>query len=159
MEDDLIHLTFVDDPLAYQAQADEICVRIPANVSPEDLINILTTNLGLPAHGGTNWYALRDALCYWDNWKTTPQSVALVHTDVPFEQSSERLWYIDLEGYVGALSESIAVLEARNSRTTDPLKQRKLVALFTVISSTRKMSATSETVKRSFIRFSFPFCI
>ncbi len=133
MEDDLIHLTFLDDPLAYQTQADEIVVRIPANVSsPEELINILTTHLGLPVHGERNWYALRDALSYWDNWQTTPQSVALVHTNVPFEQSSERLWYIDLEGYIGALSESIAVLQARNSRETDPLKQRKLVAIFPV---------------------------
>ncbi|GCE03092.1 HEAT repeat domain-containing protein [Dictyobacter aurantiacus] len=130
MEYNLSYLTFLADPIAYQAQADDLCVRIPTEVSSaEALMTFLRESLDLPAYVGTSWYALRDALGSWYNSVVTPRCVVLIHTDLPFFQSG-KWWWLDVQGYLMALIESITFLERKNAVEADPQAHRELVVLF-----------------------------
>jgi hypothetical protein len=128
-EADLTPLTLLDDPLTYQAQANELVVQVPTDVSSdEELLATLQERLGLPAYTGTGWDVLREALCNWDRWTTIPRRIVLVHVKLPLFPG--RLWWLHLQGYLHALLESITVFERRKALETNLLNQRELVVIF-----------------------------
>jgi hypothetical protein len=129
MDYDITRLTFLADPMAYQAQTDEVCARVPAGISSaEELIGVLKESLGLPAYCD-DWNVLYDVLRDWSVWRTTPQRVVVIHTDIPCLRSS-RLWWVHLQSYLHTLIDSIAFLQEKNAAETNPLKHRELVVIF-----------------------------
>ena len=146
MEVDLTRLTFLDDPMTYQAQPDEMCLHVPAGLSSrEDLIHFFNENLGLPTYGGTIMYAFHDKLSYWDDWAMIPipRRVVLIHTDIPLRHSG-KLWWAAMQGYLHALIDGVAIHQIRKAIELDPLKQRELVAIFP--------ESTREEIQAVFIR-------
>ena len=129
MKADFTRLTFLANPLAYEAQTGEVCVRVPTGISSaEQLLAILQEGLGLPAYCD-NWNVLYDLLRDWSQWNSPPQRVVLLHTDVPLLRSG-KLWQIDLQSYLEILIDSISDLQAKKTDGADPSKHRELVVVF-----------------------------
>ncbi len=130
MEADINRLLFLDNPQAHQAQDGEVCVHVPDGISSvEELVTVLKDGLGFPEEVQESWYALRDALCNWDMWTDIPQRMVILHTDLPLLHS-DRLWWLNVQGYLHALLESIAMFEARKALESDPSKHKELVVIF-----------------------------
>jgi hypothetical protein len=128
MEYDITRLTFLPDPLTYQAQTDEICVRVPVGVSStEDLLTILREGLGFPNYQAISWSnTLEEVLRSWDDWSTRPRRVTIIHSDLPFVRSSKDGWF-NLQIYLQVLIQSIIFLQEKDADATE---RRELVAIF-----------------------------
>ncbi len=128
---DIAHLTFLNNPLTYQAGADEVCVHIPANVSSEEeLITILRESLGFPEYCAISWWnTLEEVLRDWSDWSTTPRRVVILHSDLPLVRSGKNEWF-SLQGYLQVLIRSITLLQEKNAAGIGPTGQRELVAIF-----------------------------
>lgn len=129
MEADIDRLTFLENPQAYRAQAGEVCALVPAGISsPEKLTTVLKESLAFP-EDVADWHALSDALCNWDKWTSIPQRIVILHRDLPLLRSG-RLWWLNVQGYLYALLESIAMFERRKALEPDSLKHKELVVMF-----------------------------
>lgn len=131
MEYDIARLTFLDDPMTYQADADEICAHVPGSVSSEgELVAILRESLGFPEYCAISWWnTLEEVLRYWNDWSTAPRRVVILHDNLPFVQSSKDGWF-SLQIYLQILIQSITLLQEKNATEIDPMRQRELVAIF-----------------------------
>ena len=127
---DTARLTFVIDPLAHVCEDNEVCVTVPVALSSaQELIDLLTTTLDLPPPAEHNWSALSNILSSWDEWRTTPQRLVLLHSDLPFMQSNEN-GAKQLRLYLTALIRSIVKVQEKNATRLPSEGSRALVAIF-----------------------------
>ncbi len=127
---DIARLTFLDNPLAYQCKANEVCLPVPITLStPKELIDLLTTRLDLSPYDGSNWSKLSELLSSWDEWRITPQRVVLLHTDLPFLQASENGWR-QQKLYLTVLIRSIVKIQEKNITRLPSEGPRALVTVF-----------------------------
>jgi hypothetical protein len=127
---DIARLTFLDDPLAYQPAADEISIHMPGNItSPKELIDLLTEKLELLLSEEKSWMALGNILSSWDEWRTTPKRVILLHDALPFLQEDEQGWK-QLKLYLTILIRSIDKIQEKNATRAKFEGNRELVAIF-----------------------------
>lgn len=130
MANELTYLTFLEDPATYQARPGDLCIQVPAGISSaQDLVNVLQEQLGFPPITTTYWYTLREYLGFWQEERSDlPPRVVIIHHDLPLWQA-HRLWWLDVQGYVYALADTIAHFRERQANG-EPVQGPELVAIF-----------------------------
>ena len=132
MQHDITSLTFLPDPMTYQCNTDELCVRIPPGIHSEiELATVLIKELGVSEYCkgdfGMDWNVLFDELRFWDDWKIVPRRVIIVHQDIPLLQGEG--WY-SLKIYLETIIKSIIFQQERVPTEANPAPKRELVVIF-----------------------------